>query len=93
MSACVLIKSFFGRQILHLIWENLNSFILSLNYIYALLSIVFVILIIFLLNYKNIINFLAKDRVSSYFILIFFVISFMNKIINSILNVLNRQTC
>jgi len=71
----VLIKSFFGRQFVHLIWENLNSFILSLNYIYALLSIVFVILIIFLLNYKNIINFLAKDRVSSYLILIFFVIS------------------
>ena len=71
----VLIKSFFGRQFVYFIWENLNSFIMSLNYTYALLSIVFAILIIFLFNYKKIINFLIKDKVSLYLIFIFFIIS------------------
>ena len=71
----VLIKSFFGRHFVHFFWENLNSIIISLNYIYVLFSFIFLILIILLFNYKKITNLLIKDKVLLYLILIFLIIS------------------
>ena len=71
----ILIKSFFGRHLVHFIWENLNSIIVSLNYIYILFGFIFLILIILMLNYKKIFNFLINDKVLLYLILIFLIIS------------------
>ena len=71
----ILLKPFFGRQIIHFMWENIISLFLPFNYGYTLLSIFFIILIVLLFNYKKLIGFIIKDKVLLYLIFIFLIVS------------------
>ncbi len=71
----ILLKSFFGRQIIHFTWEKIISSFLPFNYVYTLLSIFFVILIFLLFNYKKLIGFIIKDKVLLYLLFVFLTVS------------------
>lgn len=71
----ILLKTFFGRQIMYSLGENIFFLYSKLSYVYALLSVFFIILIILLFNYKKLISFIIKDKVLLYLIFIFLSVS------------------
>ena len=71
----ILLKSFFGRQIIYSLGENIFFLYSKPSYVYALLSVFFIILIILLFNYKKLISFIIKDKVLLYLIFIFLSVS------------------
>ena len=48
---------------------------MPVNYVYTLLSILFIILIVLLFNYKRLISFIIKDKVLLYLLFAFFTVS------------------
>ena len=71
----IFLKPLFGRQIIHFVWENIFSLFYQLNYVYALLSLFFIVLVILFYNLKKIINFIIKDKIIIYLIFIFCSVS------------------
>lgn len=71
----IFVKSFFGRDLTHLIWNKINVFGDNHN-LYILFTLLIFICIV-LINVKKIIIFFKKDLVSIYLISMFIIISFI----------------
>jgi len=67
-------KAFFGREFIHYIWRNLNSFF---DQTYIILTMIIFLLFIILMNLKYIIKIILKDRTLLYLIYVFFTVSFI----------------
>ncbi len=68
-------KPFFGRQFIHLTWENLTFFFPFINYVNAIIGFIVFLFFILLRYYKNIFKHLIKDKILVYLVYIFFAIS------------------
>ena len=69
----ILLKSFFGRDLTHIVWNNFNIFGINyLSYSFILLLLIFLIIV---LRFKNIINFFKSNYVIVYLFSIFIIIS------------------
>ena len=69
-------KAFFGREFIHLIWQNLKFF-LNDSYMIISISISILLFLIILFYSKNIIKLAFKDKTFLYLVYIFFTISFV----------------
>ncbi len=68
-------KPFFGRQLIHFIWENLIKFFSFINHIHLILFLYLFLLILLIINFKKVVNFVYKDKIILYLIYIFCTIS------------------
>ncbi len=71
----IIAKSFFGRDLTHLIWNKISFLGSDYNYYVIFSLICFNVFILF--NIKRIFIFLKNNFITNYLILIFFVISFI----------------
>ncbi len=67
-------KAFFGRELIHYVWQNVNSLF---NQTYIISIIIIFLFLIILMNFKNMIRVISKDINLLYLIYIFFTISFI----------------
>ena len=70
-----ILKPFFSRQLIHLTWENLIVYFPFINYANIILGLLIVLFLTFLRYYKNIYNYISKDKTLIYLVYIFFIIS------------------
>ena len=70
-----ILKPFFNRQIIYLIWEKFSIVFPLINYFIFIMICILILFVILIKKYQNILEWLREDNVSIFLIYIFFTVS------------------